>query len=208
MTDWGLAANADRAKRLLSSPRAQWPRLAAEPMTLRDIWLHWAAPMAAIGPVSVLIAAEAWGFRALDTVYRPPLVNAVATALVSWLVSLAGVWALALVIDGSAPSFGARRDHVAATKVAVFSATAGWLAQLFWLIPAVGALSLVGFYSLYLLWLGLPVLMKPPPEKATTYVAVTVACGVIALLLLSLVSGWVGDALTPPTTSPGAVMAR
>ena len=197
-----------RAKSLLLTPEAEWRRIDAEPMTVKAIMIGWAAPLAAIGPLAALIGTQVFGFRVFGIVYRPPLGNSLATAVVSYVTALIGVYVLALVIDNVAPSFGARRDMVAATKVAVFSFTAAWLAGIFTLVPQLAVLGLVGLYSLYLLWIGLPILMKPPADKAQTYAVVAIACGIIAYVVVSYLVGLVSDALTPPVTSVGSISVR
>ena len=45
----------------------------------------------------------------------------------------------------------------------------------------------VAFFGIYLLWTGLPRLMKAPPDKAVAYVAVAAACAVLALLVITLI---------------------
>ena len=68
----------------------------------------------------------------------------------------------ALVIDALAPTFGGQKNFPAALKVSAYSSTAAWLAGIFQLIPAISILAVLGLYSLYLLWLGLPRLMRAP----------------------------------------------
>jgi hypothetical protein len=45
-------------------------------------------------------------------------------------------------------------------------------------------------FGIYLLWLGLPRLMKVPAEKAVPYVATVAACAVVGLAMITLVE-WV-----------------
>lgn len=71
-----------------------------------------------------------------------------------------------------------------ALKVAVYSSTAALLAGAFALIPALSFLGLVGLYSVYLLYLGLPVLMKVDPGKSLNYtVSVTIAAAVLFAMI-------------------------
>jgi hypothetical protein len=48
---------------------------------------------------------------------------------------------------------------------------------------------LASLYSIYLIYLGLPELMKCPPEKAVPYTAVVLVCGFVAMVILGAVSG-------------------
>jgi hypothetical protein len=101
------------------------------------------------------------------------------------------VYALALIIDGLAPTFGGTRNHVQAVKVAGYSGTAWWLAGVFTLVPGGQWLGLLGAYSLYLLHAGLPPVMKVPRERALGYtVFVSVSAIVLALVVRAVASAF------------------
>jgi len=60
---------------------------------------------------------------------------------------------------------------------------------IFSLIPALSVLGLVAsLYSIYLIYLGLPVLMKCPAEKALVYTIVILVCAVVAGMIVGAVS--------------------
>ncbi|MFW9777128.1 YIP1 family protein, partial [Brucella melitensis] len=84
-----------------------------------------------------------------------------------------GVYVLALVINALAPTFGGTQNQGQALKVAVYASTAAMLGGVFSLLPALAILGLVAaLYSLYLLYLGLPLLMRSPAARAVPYTAV------------------------------------
>src|SRR3546814_8308964 len=86
-----------------------------------------------------------------------------------------GVWVLAWIINALAPTFEATRNPVQAMKVAAYSATAAWVAGVFQIVPSLGWIgAILGLYSLYLLYLGLPILMKAPAAKAMAYTLATI----------------------------------
>lgn len=176
---------ADRIKRLLLAPKEEWPRIDAEPMTTRGLFVGWVVPLAAIGPIALVIGGMIFGYG----FWHPPLGFFVTLAVMTYVMSLVGTFALALIVDALAPSFGAAKSPVAALKVAAFSYTAAWLAGIFNLVPALGILGIVGLYSLYLLWLGLPLLMKAPADKALPYFAVTLVVGVIVMIVVQAIAG-------------------
>lgn len=57
-------------------------------------------------------------------------------------------------------------------------------------------LSLAALYSIYLIYTGIPVLIKCPPEKATNYTAVVVVCGIVATVGLTLASSLFTPSMT------------
>ena len=95
-----------------------------------------------------------------------------------------GMTLLGLLIDALAPRFGGRRNFDSAFKLAVYSYTPVWLAGIFLLAPGLRFLGLTGFYGAYILWCGLPRLMKTPARRVPPYAAVIVA-GACALALIT-----------------------
>ena len=185
-----------RAKDILLKPKETWPVIAAEPATTQSIYVPYVVALAAIGPVAQFIGGQVFGFTAFGVTYHPPIASALVSAILSYGLTLATVFLLALVIDGLAPNFGGQKDQVQALKVAAYSATAGWVGGIFGLVPALGLIgALLGLYGLYLLYLGLPVLMKAPQDKAVGYTVVVV----IVAIVLFLIVGAVVASLTAPS---------
>jgi hypothetical protein len=52
-----------------------------------------------------------------------------------------------------------------------------------------GFLRILGLYSLYVFWLGLPVLMRPPPDKSAPYAIATFLCGIVLWVVVTAVIG-------------------
>ncbi len=184
---------ADRVKNILLKPAEEWARIDAEPATIGSIYRGYVLSLAAIGPVAGLIGGQVFGYGAFGFHYRPSLAGSISSALIGYALALVGVYLLALIIDWLAPNFGATRDRVRAFKVAAYSATAGWVAGVFQLIPALAFLAILGLYSLYLLYLGLPRLMKAPADRAMPYTILTIVVAVVlgfcAAMLISPLAG-------------------
>ena len=112
-----------------------------------------------------------------------PLTGSYRVPMVSGLV-------LSLVINDLAPSFGAQKSSSLALKVAEYSYTPVWVSGALQILPALGLLGvLAGCYGLYLLYLGLPRLMKCPQEKAVGYTVVVVVCAIILSMVIGAVGG-------------------
>jgi hypothetical protein len=189
----------ERVKRLLLKPKEEWPVIAAESASISGLFLSYVAILAAIPAVAQLIGGLVFGYSAMGITFRPSIGAAIGGAIGQYVMGLLSVVILGLVIDALAPRFGAQKDRIQAFKVAAYASTAAWLAGSAALIPAIGFLAILGVYSLYLLYLGLPLLMKAPADKAVSYtVVVVVATGVLAiiasLVLRPLVGGFGGGA--------------
>jgi hypothetical protein len=170
----------NRAKSILMQPKSEWPVIDAEPSSTGSIYMGYVLPLAAIPAIcgAVWIARYAPGFAVKYAVWR-------------YVSALISPFVLALIIDALAPTFGGQKSQLQALKVAAYSSTAVWVAGLFMLIPGLGLLSILGLYSLYLLYLGLPVLMKAPADKALGYTVATI----VAAIVIFVVLGALGNAM-------------
>jgi len=102
------------------------------------------------------------------------------------------VFLIALITDALAPTFNGVKNQVNALKLVAYGSTAGFLGGIFNLLPTLAILgALAGLYSIYLIYIGIPVLMRCPPEKAAAYTAVVVVCGIVAMVVLAAVTSLV-----------------
>jgi hypothetical protein len=183
-----------RAVRLLLNPRPTWDEIADEDTTIEAIYRHWVIPLAAIPAVCGAIGQIGFGtLHIFGIYYHQSLVGILGRALVGYAMTLIGIYVLALVIDELAIQFGGERGRTQAFKVAAYSGTAGWVAGVFGLLPGVGWLFqlLGGLYSLYLLYLGLPKLMRSDPDRTLTYFALALVAALGLVLLISILTSCV-----------------
>ena len=180
---------ADRVKRILLTPAEEWRVIDGEATTVQGLYTGYIIPLALIGPIAQAIGYSVFGVSLLGTTYRTPIGSAVTGAIVTFVLTLIGVYVLALVIDMLAPTFNGTRNQIQALKVAAYSSTASWVAAIFALLPGLRILTILGLYSLYLLYLGLPVLMKAPAEKALGYTVVVIIAAIVLFMLVGLVAG-------------------
>lgn len=181
----------NRVRNILMRPKQEWRVIDAEQTDLATLYRRYVIPLAAIGPIATAIGSSLFGVTLPfgGGTIRTPITNAITQAIVSYVLALVATYVLALVIDNLAPSFSGTRSMTQALKVAAYSSTAQWLAGVFAIIPALAVLTIVGLYSLYLLYLGLPVLMKVPQERALTYTVAVLVVAVVLFILIGLVTG-------------------
>ncbi len=115
---------------------------------------------------------------------RVPIVDGLFGAIFGYVMACATVLVIALFIHLLAPIFGGRRDFDSAFKLAVYSFTPVWLAGIFLLLPGLHFLVLLGFYGLYILWLGAPRLTKMPDEMSLSF-AIAIAAGAGLLIYVA-----------------------
>lgn len=193
----------ERVKRILLSPRTEWEVIDAEPTTPSALYIGYIAPLAAIGPIAQLIGYSVFGITVpFMGTYRIPIGSAITSALVTYILTLIGTYVLAMIIDGLAPTFNGQRNQIQALKVVAYASTASWVAGIFALVPGLRLLAVLGLYSLYLLYLGLPVLMKSPRDKAMGYTVVVILAAIVLFMIIGVVAnrflGVPGSAMTVP----------
>lgn len=186
----------DRIKAICLKPNAEWPVIEAETTSTRDLMIGYVAPLAAITPIASLVGGVFIG-RTVPFIgtYHVPLTTGLTLALVTYLLALVGIFLLSLIINALAPSFGGQKSSAQALKVAVYSYTPAWVAGVLTVFTSLGILAIVAsFYGLYVLYLGLPVLMKNPKEKSLGYTIVIVLCAIVLWVIFAAVGGAVGGA--------------
>jgi hypothetical protein len=186
----------DRVKNILISPKTEWEVVAAENTGTGALLMGYVLPLAAIAAIASLIGSSIIGASTFFAgVVRVPIVWGAALAIYSVVMAIVGVFILSLIINALAPSFGGEKNSQQALKVAVYSYTPAWVAGVFNIIPMLGILALLGaLYGLFLLYLGLPKLMKAPEDKAVGYTVVVVICALVLSVIIGIISGVIGAA--------------
>ena len=168
----------DRVKGILLTPAKEWRVIEPEAARTGGLFTGYVLPLAALPPIASFVGTSVVGVRMMSTTMRVTTETALKASLAQFVFSLASVYLLALIVDALAPTFGATRNAMQALKLSIYSCTAVWVAGIFAILPGTSALTLLGLYSIYLLYLGLPVMMKAPADKQVAYTVVTAACAV------------------------------
>lgn len=173
-----------RAYGLLREPKKEWVQVRDEITTIPNILIGYAAPLAAIPVVCDWIGSALFHPAGFD------FGGALVRGLTTWVVSVALVGFLGVLINAISPNFDGDRDDLAAQKVAAYSLTPAFLSGVFSLWPPLWWLSLFALAAMvFLIYRGLPILMKAPEERAMAYTAtVTIAALVSGILLFALAS--------------------
>jgi hypothetical protein len=184
----------ERVKKILLEPKKEWEVIASETVNTPELYKSYIIPLAAIGPVASIIGMSIVGMSIpVAGTFRMPIASSIGSAVVQFVMSLAGVYVLALIVNLLAPNFNGEKNFIQALKLAAYSYTASWVVGIFMIVPTLGFLMILGLYSLYLVYTGIPVLMKAPQEKSLGY---TVAV-VIAAVIISVIIGWASRLFIP-----------
>jgi hypothetical protein len=176
------AALIARVQGILLRPAAEWDIIDGESVTIPGLFTGYACILAAVGPVALIVQHLLF--------LHWTIIPIIAIAALSYVTSLIGVFVIGFIIDALAPSFDGQKNQVQSMKLAVYSYTAAWVGGIFNLLPVLGILALVAsLYGFYLLWLGMPKLMKSPPEKTAGYFVVTIIAAILVYIVIGAIIG-------------------
>ncbi len=177
-----------RAKAIILRPAEEWPKIAAEDTTTREVLTGYIIPLALIAPIAGLIGGQVFGYGAFGFSYRPGLISALIGSVVAFFLALISFLALALIADFLSPKFGGETSNQKSFKLVAYASTASWLAGIFALVPALGFFGLLGLYSIYLLYAGATPMLNVPKDKAIAYTAVVFLCAIALNLAIGALS--------------------
>lgn len=184
----------ERARKILVQPAAEWPVIEAEPTDVATLYREYIILLAAIPAVCSFLTWSVFGvYVPLAGRIRNSIFSGLFLGILTYALTLASVYVSALIIDWLAPKFASRPGVIQALKLVAYSMTPVWVAGVFQLIPTLGRfLGLVaGLYSIYLFYLGLPILMKTPSDRVIPYMAVAAVVAIVLYLVVGMVVGMV-----------------
>lgn len=186
----------NRVKGILLQPGSTWKTIDGEFTKPTALYRRWVLPLALIGPICWAIGTLVFGMSfGVVGFYRLPLQSILTIAVADYVMSVVGVFALALIISLLAPTFGGQRNDVQGLKVAAYASTAWFVAGVFQLLPQLALVRiLVSLYSVYLVFSGVPIVMRPSKDQAMGYAIVAVlGAVVVALIVLAIHTAFAPD---------------
>jgi hypothetical protein len=181
-----------RVKGILLTPKTEWPVIATEPTTVADLYKGYIVWLAAIPPVFTFLKMSLLGTSLpFAGTFRLGIGAGLSQLILSYALSLAMFYVVALIIDALAPNFGGTRDRVQALKTIAYSYTASCVAGVAMILPIIAVLIIIaaGIYGIYLLYLGLPHTMKCPQDKAAGYTAVIIIVAIVLSFVIGAIVG-------------------
>lgn len=177
-----------RVKNIIATPQTEWPVIATEQTDPPTLYTSYIILLAAIPAVATFISLSLWGvagFRPIGTFFF--------SAVGQYILTLVGVAIMGFIFAKLAPSFGGQDDVNQGLKLAAYAATPGWIAGIFIIVPFIGwIVALLGaIYGLYVLYLGIPVLMRNPQEKTLVYAI----AAIVVAIIISFVLVWLRIAI-------------
>jgi Yip1 domain len=193
---WAAAAASapgllSRIKNIVLSPKTEWPVIDPEPTTASQLYVGYVIPFALLAALLGFLRMSVLGVNlGVGNGFRMPISSGLTYTVVTFVSILFGVFVVGAIINTLAPTFSGAKDQRQALKVAAYSLTPAMLSSVLALSPILATLLqlLAGLYGIYVLYLGLPVLMQSPKEKAFGYTASVVICTILVGIVFGILS--------------------
>ena len=181
----------ERAKDIIFKPKETFKIVKNESVTSRDLIIGYLAILAIIPAVASLIGMSIVGYSVGWTGrIRIPIGNSLARIIIQYVLTIGGIYVLGIIINTLAPNFSGKKNNIAALKVAVYSSTPVLVAGIFYILPALGIIVFIaGLYGLYLLYVGIPIMMECPPDKALIYTIVVIVAYIVIYFIIGAIAG-------------------
>jgi hypothetical protein len=186
----------ERIKNIVLTPKTEWPVIEPEPTSIAQLYTGYVMPMAGFAAVMSFIRMSVIGVSLpFGGTIRTPVVSGLVASVVTFVLGLIGLYLVGFIINMLAPTFSGTRNQRQALKTAAYALTPAWLGTALTFLPLGTLLQLVaGIYGIYVLYLGLPVMMRSQQDKAGGYTAAVVACTILVGILFAVVGGVLGGA--------------
>ena len=162
-------------------PQQYWDDVSLQKKTRRELFEQYIYILAGIPAVC--------GFGSKVIFSGGSDLEALAYALIGYLLSVTVVYIACIIAQRTAPIFDGSLTSDEASKLVVFSSLPFFISGIFLLFPFGASLSLLGFYSVYLFHIGIKSLSRIPEAKQMTYLMLNiVAWLLVAMLMVEVLS--------------------
>lgn len=174
----------ERVKNIITKPKEEWQVINGEAKSGMPLIVSYLLPLAALAAIASFIGYS-FLFRGEGIGIKTGLIYAV----IAFLQMVISVYISALVTDALAPSFASEKNMNKSIQLIVYAATPAYVGGLLNIIPAIGWLGSLagGVYSIYVLYLGLPIMKKTPEDKTPIYLIVIILALAVLYWLINYI---------------------
>jgi len=201
----------ERAKNVILTPKTEWDKIAPETTPPQELVLTYVLPLAAAAAIASFIGTTLlMGMIGSALGAKIGFGMGIVGAIIHIVMAVVSCFVIAFIIDALAPTFGGQKSFQQALKLAVYAYTPGWVFGILAIIPFLGWLAALigGLYGIYILYLGLPKLMKNPEEKSVGYLVVIILCAIVLWMVIAFITsmvmgmGMIGAGMMSSRASP------
>lgn len=181
----------DRVKNILFHPKEEWAIIQYEYTSVKDLILQYVLPLAGIAALAVFIGYGIFGINA-GIAELGGFDIGIILGINRLIIDVATVVVGAYVIDALAPSFDAEKNLEKSAQLVAYAFTPVMVGSFLSIFPALSMLgSLIGLYSIPLLYWGLSPMKQVPESKKIVYLIVAI----VVLIVINFVIGFLLNGL-------------
>lgn len=174
---------------MMIRPGKEWEKIAHEKPVIAGLIFKYALILALIPSVFIFLYNGI--FTANDLFSKlAGWYWGINMAISNYFTSVITIYFTPFIMNELAPSFGSEKNKGRAMQTVIYSMTPYWFLGFIYELPGIARYFIipVAIYSIYLIYIGLPLTMQTPKKKLVLYVIVTIAITIITASLLFLIS--------------------
>jgi hypothetical protein len=177
-------------KELILTPLQLFKRIKQKETTQSEITKSLLVYIAAIPALAGFFGRVIIGYNMPFAGYsHVSFFSGLAWAVILFVLTIVGIYVISFIVNSLAVHFGGIKSELNAFKLTAYSFIPLLTLGIFSLIPALSGLYILGLYGIYLFYIGLPVLMQVPEEKALTFTVIVSLVSIIMTILFYRLAG-------------------
>lgn len=176
----------ERVKNILLTPKTEWDVINGETETPVSLLPKYVIIMALIPAAAAFIGYGLIGVSFLG-VKVSGMNWGLSMAIQMFLQSILSYFICTYVIDALAPTFKSEKNLGKSAQLVAYATTASAVAGIFYILPALSFLLILGLYGIYLFYIGLPKLKKTPEDQVVVYMIVSALVIIVVGIVLGII---------------------
>lgn len=176
----------ERVKNILITPKTEWDVINGETETPISLLPKYVIIMALIPAIAAFI-----GYGLIGVSYFGIKVSGMnwglSMAIQMFVQSILSYFICTYVIDALAPTFKSEKNLGKSAQLVAYATTASAVAGIFYILPALSFLLILGLYGIYLFYIGLPKLKKTPQDQVVVYMIVSALVIIVVGIVLGII---------------------
>ncbi len=174
---------------IITNPHKEWARIRDKSSSVTGVYLRYLVWIALLPPLAWYFGATQIGWELSDRVIRLTSASAAQIMALFYVAILLSIAFLGYMVHWMAKTYDAKNDDVAhGVSIAAYMCAPMFLVGLVGLYPVLWLDMILGTaaaaYTLYLLYIGIPIVYDMPKERGFLFASATVAVGLVLMVAL------------------------
>ncbi len=171
---------------LMAQPKDEWKSIRDERCTIGKCYCSHVLLLAAVPAIAYFIGTSQVGWVIGAKSVRLSTASALQIAGLTYLTMLVGIFAMGKTIHWMSQTYGATQNLPQSIALAAYTATPLFLTGIMLVYPILWLNLLIGLmalaYTIYLLYIGLPIMMKISQERGFLFASAVMGVGLVMLV--------------------------